>query len=92
MLEEVEDVEVIEGAEKVIEEFKKKKEVAVKMDGVYLLVQPMPSSAILKDQEDVEIVLKKEDCLKTTGETENYYRINYNGREGYVPKDSVEIR
>ena len=86
MLEEVEDVEVIEGAEKVIEEFKKKK------DGVYLLVQPMPSSAILKDQEDVEIVLKKEDCLKTTGETENYYRINYNGREGYVPKDSVEIR
>lgn len=90
--EEVDITEADEGAEKVIQVFENEKEVAVKMDGVYLLVQPMPSSAIMKDQEGNEIVLKKGDILKTTGETENYYRINYNGREGYVPKNLVEIK
>ncbi|MBQ7664648.1 MAG: hypothetical protein IJS43_05440 [Bacteroidaceae bacterium] len=62
------------------------------MDSVFLLVEPMPSSAIMKDQEGSEIVLNNGYILKTTGETEHYYRISYNGREGYVPKESVEIR
>lgn len=61
------------------------------MDDVYLLVQPMPSSAIVKDQEGNDIVLRKGVILKTIGETEHYYRISHNGREGYVPKDAVEI-
>ena len=88
----IEDNEMEDVSEETIQILDNPAEIEIKVKSAFILVESSPSADIIKDQEGKPIELKEGDCLKAIGESDNYYRVSYNGLEGYVAKDIAEIK